>query len=467
MAIAKTEAPASKSGTACLRCVLVFLAAVAASLILVSVVDQVSWAQRGYEASVYNGSTLRSWRELARPAYPRDDSWLPMIEALEVARSPDGDRLYEKVFFDDKVKFQYPPTSLVYLVALEPLGLTSVDALNAINAALFAATCAAFAYLVLVLLQPASTQSMSLRSWAVALALMLAALFYYPAMRSLEIGQIQVWINALFTFACIAWLRGARPTAGALLGLAATMKPQLGIFLVWAMLWREWGFLRGFLAAGLPVGIMSLLLFGVHNHITYLNVLSFLAERGEAFFANHSVNGLMHRALGNGDNLGFHDHVFPPADTRVISMTFVSSLAFLAIALVPALIEGGRRRPDLIEVAITALCATIASPVAWEHHYGIMLPMSGIALGLLCSEPGQRAALVWLAASWMIATNYLPVANHLSDTWLNFVQSYLLFAALILLGLLLYLRRVGVRSEITLPRDQAVAATAPPSRAGF
>ncbi len=457
MAIAGTEAPVSRSRTVCVQCVLVFLALIAASLVVVSAVDHVSWAKRGYEASVYNGSTLRSLRELERPVYARDDSWLPMLEALKAAQSAEGDRLYEKVFFDDKVKFQYPPTSLVYLSALELFGLASIDALNAINAVVFAATCAGFAYLVLLLLQPDPAQIGSLQRWAVVPALMLAALLYYPAMRSLEIGQIQAWINALFTFACIAWLRGARITAGALLGLAATLKPQLGIFLVWALLWREWGFLRGILLAGFPVGLASLVLFGLHNHITYLKVLSFLAERGEAFFANHSVNGLMHRALGNGDNLGFHDHMFPPADPLVITTTFVSSLVILAVALLPAVIEGGRRKPDIVEVAIMALCATVASPVAWEHHYGIMLPISGIALGLLCSRTGQRAALVALAIGWMIATNYLPGMNALSDTWLNFVQSYLLFAALILLGVLFYLRGRGEVAPLTGSGSAAAA----------
>ncbi len=442
----------SSSPNLCFRCVLVFLAIVIGSTVVISAADHVALAKRGYEPSVYTGSTLRSLRELGRPGESLADSWRPMAEALQILRSPEGDRLYEKVFFEDKVKFQYPPTSLVYLAALESLGLGSVDTLDAINAVVFVVGCIAFVYLVLSLLLSRISQPLAAwQYWTLAGLLTLAALLCYPSIRALELGQIQVWINTLFVGACIAWLRGAKTTAGALLALAATMKPQLGVFLIWALVWREWPFLRGFLGVGLPVGILSLLLFGVHNHIAYLDVLSFISAHGESYFANQSVNGLAHRVLGNGTSLQFDSFAFPPADPLVTAATFLSTLGFLALALVPAL-RAGQRRADIIDLAIMALCATVASPIAWEHHYGVVLPLFGIALALLCAAQGQRAALLWLAAGWIIAGNFLPAANYLADTWLNLVQSYLFFAALVLLGVLIYLRRQnpdGVRELAT------------------
>jgi hypothetical protein len=269
---------------------------------------------------------------------------------------------------------------------------------------------------------------------------MLTAVLYYPSVQALKLGQIQVWINTLFICACLAWVRGSRAAAGALLALAATIKPQLGIFLVWAVLWREWAFLKGFLMAGLPVGIISLLLFGFHNHVGYLEVLSFLSQHGEAYFANQSVNGMAHRALGNGINLRSDNTLFAPIDARVIAATYASSLALLAIALVPALRAEGRR-PDIIDLAMMSLCATVASPIAWEHHYGVLLPLAGVALALLSAGTAHRAALVVLTMSWVLTANYLPAANHTRDTWMNFIQSYLFFAALMLLGVLVYMSR--------------------------
>ncbi len=438
---AERPAPPTGASAASTRRVLAVLLIVIGSVFLVSIADHISWSRKGFEPSPYNGSTLRSLREVARPGASTADSWRPMNEALRVLRSPEGGPLYRKLFFEDQIKFQYPPTSLVYLAALEPFGLTSPDALDAINLAVFAVGCFAFAALVLQLLPLPSMRRAEPCRWMLAALLVLAAVLYYPSIQALKLGQIQVWINTLFICACLAWVRGSRVTAGALLALAATIKPQLGIFLVWAVLWREWPFLKGFLAAGLPVGIISLLLFGVQNHVGYLEVLSFLSQHGEAYFANQSVNGLVHRALGNGINLRSDNTLFAPVDARVIAATYASSLVLLAIALVPALRAGGRRRPDIIDLAIMSLCATIASPIAWEHHYGVLLPLAGTALALLSTGVAQRAALVVLTLSWVLTANYLPAANHSSDTWLNFIQSYLFFAALMLLGVLLYLRR--------------------------
>jgi hypothetical protein len=150
---------------------------------------------------------------------------------------------------------------------------------------------------------------------------------------------------------------------------------------------------------------------------------------------------MIHRALGNGINLRSDNTLFAPVDARVIAVTYASSLILLAIALAPALRAGGRR-PDIIDLAIMSLCATIASPIAWEHHYGVLLPLAGTALALLSAgAAAHRTALVVLVVSWVLTANYLPVANHSSDTWLNFIQSYLFFAALMLLGVLVYLRR--------------------------
>ena len=141
-------------------------------------------------------TTLRDglrWHRIETAAGKYDwSSWLPMLEALKAAQSAEGDRLYEKVFFDDKVKFQYPPTSLVYLSALELFGLASIDALNAINAVVFAATCAGFAYLVLLLLQPDPAQIGSLQRWAVVPALMLAALVLLCIVLLLNLGARRV-----------------------------------------------------------------------------------------------------------------------------------------------------------------------------------------------------------------------------------------------------------------------------------
>jgi hypothetical protein len=86
-----------------------------------------------------------------------------------------------------------------------------------------------------------------------------------------------------------------------------------------------------------------------------------------------------------------------------------------------------------------ALSITMASPIAWEHHYGIVLPIFAV---MLARTLGNRARLCWLIASYMLISNFIPATNLLAPTVVNIVQSYLLAGAVILL-VLLYRSRDG------------------------
>lgn len=428
--------------------ILAVLLVVIVTTIPFAAVDHVIWVKNNYERSDYNGSTLRAEREYFRSGIGRDlfgdswgkDSWRAMTKALDVLKSPsDHDRLYEKLFFEEKVKYQYAPTSMVPLYVLDKLGLSDVPTLNSINIILYVLGVVAFAYMMVLMAGRAAPNQSSTSQWAIAGVSAAAAILFYPTFRALDIGQIQVWINSAFIFACLAWLCGMKRTAGALIAFAATIKPQLGVFLLWALLWREWHFLAGFLVTGLAIGFASLALFGLHNHIAYLDVLSYLSKHGEAFYPNNSVNGLLNRALGNGNNMIWDGASFAPYHPLVAAATLISSIGLLLIALWPG-IRKGERKANVVDLALLGVCATLASPIAWEHHYGVALPAFGVALIMLAQDPLRRRALIWLTVAWALATNFLPNVNYLSDSVLNVLQSYLLFGGLILVALLVYVR---------------------------
>ena len=88
--------------------------------------------------------------------------------------------------------------------------------------------------------------------------------------------------------------------------------------------------------------------------------------------------------------------------------------------------------------------ATIASPIAWTHHYAVLLPLFALVLpGLLAIEHGahaRRALLVLLAASFLLIANTWRAVNQLAETPFNFLQSYVLFGGLVFLGILYRLR---------------------------
>src|SRR5262249_37752851 len=90
--------------------------------------------------------------------------------------------------------------------------------------------------------------------------------------------------------------------------------------------------------------------------------------------------------------------------------------------------------PDrTFDFSTMALSLTMASPIAWEHHYGILLPVFAL---LLASSLGHWVRVLLLAGSYVLISNFFSAANALAWTYLNFAQSYVLFGALIVLMLL-------------------------------
>src|SRR5712692_8270640 len=99
---------------------------------------------------------------------------------------------------------------------------------------------------------------------------------------------------------------------------------------------------------------------------------------------------------------------------------------------------------------IAMLTCVMASPVAWEHHYGVLLPLYAALLPLALRLP--TPPLVWLAVSYVLTSNYFSVTKLAASTPLNFVQSWILFGALIVLGCLYRLRAQTAQSEAFPPR---------------
>jgi len=373
------------------------------------------------------------------------DSWDPMAQAYLHATTPHRVErpFYWRTAFNPQVLrkgFQYPPTALLVVSALDGvLGARWPDALRWITWVMVPAT-AFFVWMLYERLRPPLAGEE--RAWA-ALAAVLATLTFYPVMRAYANGQMQTWLNALFAAAVWCWAAGRRGTAGALLALSCAVKPQLAVFLLWGAIRREGRLMAAFAATAILVLGVSVVLYGWSAHVEYLGMLRFLGERGEAFFPNHSVNGLMNRWLFNGDILFWKqpwvDH-FPPYDVRVFTATVVSSVLLLTLALLPP--PAGPARAGVIDFGLMGLAATMASPIAWEHHYGVALPVF-VAAYRLCAAGCPRTLTV-LAVSYALVANCFWVTKALAGSRLNVLESYLFFGAIVLLVVLARCRGTAI-----------------------
>jgi alpha-1,2-mannosyltransferase len=354
------------------------------------------------------------------------DSWDAMRAALSWVRDHPHGRLYDRVFFADKVKFQYPPSSLFIFQLMSAAGLDTTNlSMNRINFWFIAAN---------ALATGAFTFSIARRSpyyvaerWRFAVIGGIGALLFFPLMRAFSLGQVQVWINTLFALSALSYLSGRKRLAGILIGVICLLKPQFSMFIVWGLLRREWRFLTG-CSIVLALGVAtSLAVFGLQNHLDYRSVLRALSRSGESFLANQSFNGLLNRLYSVDDPMIWQPNRFPPFNPVVYTGTLVTSALLIGGCLLLPLL--GRGVSSLFDFLAAALTFTIASPIAWEHHYGILPVVYVATLFLLLNQEGSTRRSVQLV---MLTASFLITAHWFGGSWM-------LFGALALLGLIYWI----------------------------
>ena len=140
----------------------------------------------------------------------------------------------------------------------------------------------------------------------------------------------------------------------------------------------------------------------------------------------------MNRAFGNGDSLVWHGNAFPPEHAGVYAGTLLLGAVLVGAAL---LLPRRAVRGSLLDLSIGALTIVIVSPIAWEHHFGILLPLLAVTTPRLLSGPhAARWTPVVLGTAFVLTGQYFEPAQRLASSWLNVLQSYVLIGALVLLA---------------------------------
>jgi hypothetical protein len=349
------------------------------------------------------------------------------------------------------VKFIYPPTSLLFVDAVRAVAPNDAlqAALNFVSWCLVWLTALLTAWLADRELTRAGHPAADALDRGLRLGLVCAlTLGFYPVVKAYTLGQMQVVVNAAFAGFLLCWVSDRRAGAGALAVLMAAVKPQYGALLLWGLVRREWGFVRGATLTGAVLLLLSIVLYGFASHVDYLSVVAHVGRLGEAYWPNQTINGLLQRALGNGNSAVWDPEVYPPYHVGIHAATWSSTLLVIGLACL------GRAKPrgSALDAAAVVLAATFASPIAWEHHYGVLPPLFVVMVFPCLVHFGRRGALL-LAGGFLLASQYWHVLDALTDTSWNALQSLLLFVGLGLFVALLWLRAAGPPETEASVRD--------------
>jgi alpha-1,2-mannosyltransferase len=368
------------------------------------------------------------------------DSWKPMAAAYQHERSHPGELYW--VFFVKRMRFQYPPSALL-LMKLVPLPLT-VPLRAKLAVPSFLAVAITILCSAMILLRLTAVRGRTMRGWTayVLTTLVLVCALgatYYPLIKGHNLGQVQVYLGALLAAALLAHIFDRKILSGVFLGLCCLVKPQYLVVMVWALLRRQGSLLVGCFAA-VSIGLaFSIAEFGFASHVQYLTVLRELSRHGESFGPNQSVNGLMHRLLSNGEAVAWLSTTLPPYHPVVYYATLLSSILFLSLALFAPTANACRGRT--LDLAIALCAATIASPIAWEHHYGAFFPIFALAVPTLIR--GQMRPWTLLISYLLMSCELLRPTLLFVGGWRSIPGAHIFLGALLLFGTLLVCRARG------------------------
>jgi hypothetical protein len=354
------------------------------------------------------------------------DSWTPMLGSVNSYLAHPGLPIYQAKLYDTLI---YPLTSILPLYWMKRAGVSDAAVFHALMLASWIAVCAV---VVLQVRIAAKVVGHGL-SWRAAVATALGAFFFMPITLAFSLGQAQIFLDLFFTLLVLFWVERKERAAGVTMALLAMVKPQFGLLLLWAALRKRWNALAAGAVTLVVGGAVSVAVFGARNNLDYLGVLAGLSRKAQPHYANQSMFGLLNRAIFNGENLPYHPYIYPP----FVPWIYYVTLATTAVLVLLALAYPWRERAgSMADLAATGVVCVIATPMAWEHHYGVMLPIFvWLWFGVYRLGAGSVGKL---------ALAFVPIADFLSPfnllaaiPVLNVLQSYMYFGALLLLWLLM------------------------------
>jgi alpha-1,2-mannosyltransferase len=351
----------------------------------------------------HSGSVLRIAKDSLFLRVDKDSSYYMEQGYLAWQQHPTA--LYETVFFQRGIRFIYPPTSLLLYRAWQAAAWMHIPPSAAMNAMLLLALLGTMAvageFLLRLLPQQVIRESTSADRWKIRALVSLLVFVFLPIIDAYDLGQVQTLVNFFLMAAALLWLRGSRVPPAILIGLTCWLKPQMILFLLWGLLRRQWRFTVSLALTFLAGFFLSITVFGWHNTVEYVQVLHYLGLRGDSMFWNQSLNGLLHRLMHVGSPVtSFYG--YPQYNRAIYLATVISSAAMVLLALiVPAL---RRKTGTTADFLIYAMASTMASPIVWQHHYGVFF----------------LAFLLWIPQAFQsrkVRLCLVPIYLLMTDTW--------------------------------------------------
>lgn len=274
------------------------------------------------------------------------------------------------------------------------------------------------------------------------LALGLAFFIYYPTYATIHFGQTTLF---LLPFVVGAWLAEREKNsyvAALLLGIATSIKPFFGLFLVYFLLRREWRKVFLFVATIIVGLATSAIFFGKETFLSYHEVLQQVAWFSSSW--NASILGVLLRIFGGNHEFNFA--IVPVAGlVEKLYLPLCGILLFILIRILWPQSKINSVQKSDIDFSTTLIILLLISPLSWVYYFPLLIipivvllqfaknnyyPLLLSVLVMVCIGLSGLAVPLF-AANAITSQNALPVF-----LW----SSCYTLALLILMGIFYFLR---------------------------
>jgi alpha-1,2-mannosyltransferase len=191
-----------------------------------------------------------------------------------------------------------------------------------------------------------------------------ALLAWAPMASVVGLNQLTWMLWPLLLWAWWFWRQGRWEVGAIGFGLAVSLKPFLGVFLLWLMITRRWQAVFATVLAGGAAGAIGLAVYGLQVNLAWLDAL------GDVTWAYAGMNAALHGLLARA----FSKPI--PSSVPIVDLPqIVGPLAALGGAVI-VLLTLVRTRDQHIDRAWLPLMtsALLASPLGWLYYIWWVLP---------------------------------------------------------------------------------------------
>ncbi len=233
----------------------------------------------------------------------------------------------------------------------------------------------------------------------------------FPLHRNLLYGQFYVLLLLMITAACFSYLRGYRVLAGALVAIAAMCKVFPLLFLVFFLQRRDWRALTSGVITGVSSVAISIAVFGLNAHRTWLQEILPWVMHGEGlgtYTTTASISGVLHCLFLSEPQWNPH----PWHDSPLAFALLAPLLQMLALAPAILLIrrDDSSNQRILLEWSALLTASLAVSTIPASYNFVLMVfPVCVLAARLL-----RTRSYGWLTALMLVYLGIgfpLPVPN--------------------------------------------------------